>query len=45
MLHTTPISHTTSLCPCCSTMLQTLAQLSEKDHGSFLRYNNTVIPW
>jgi len=30
---------------CCSTMLQTLAQLSEKDHGSFLRYNNTVIPW
>lgn len=30
---------------CCSTMLETLASLTEKDHGSFLRYNNTSIPW
>lgn len=30
---------------CCSTMIDTLNQLSEKDHGSFLRYNNTPIPW
>ena len=30
---------------CCSTMIQTLSGLTEKDHGSFLRYNNTAIPW
>lgn len=30
---------------CCSTMLDTLAGLTEKDHGGFLRYNNTAIPW
>lgn len=30
---------------CCSTMLQTFAALSEADHGEFLRYNNTRIPW
>lgn len=30
---------------CCSTMIETLNGLSEKDHGSFLRYNNTSIPW
>lgn len=30
---------------CCSTMLQTLDGLTEKDHGGFLRYNNTTIPW
>jgi len=30
---------------CCETMIQTLAQLSEKDHGAFLRYNNTAIQW
>ena len=30
---------------CCKTMIETLDQLSEKDHGSFLRYNNTTIPW
>jgi len=30
---------------CCKTMLETLEGLSDKDHGSFLRYNNTAIPW
>jgi len=30
---------------CCSTMIQTLAGLTEKDHGTFLRYNNTGIQW
>merc|ERR1719228_2286618 len=30
---------------CCSTMLKTLDGLSEKDHGTFLRYNNTSIQW
>jgi len=30
---------------CCSTMLITLAGLTEKDHGTFLRYNNTSISW
>jgi len=30
---------------CCQTMLQTLAGLGEKDHGAFLRYNNTSIQW
>jgi len=30
---------------CCKTMIETLDQLSEKDHGAFLRYNNTSIPW
>ncbi len=30
---------------CCKTMLETLAVLSDKDHGGFLRYNNTSIPW
>eukprot|EP00092_Neocalanus_flemingeri_P021695 GFUD01023533.1.p1 GENE.GFUD01023533.1~~GFUD01023533.1.p1 ORF type:complete len:251 (+),score=87.42 GFUD01023533.1:65-817(+) len=30
---------------CCQTMVQTLAGLTEKDHGAFLRYNNTAIPW
>jgi len=30
---------------CCKTMIETLDQLTEKDHGSFLRYNNTSIPW
>jgi len=30
---------------CCQTMIQTLAGLAEKDHGAFLRYNNTPIQW
>lgn len=30
---------------CCSTMLETLEALAEKDHGAFLRYNNTPIAW
>jgi NAD(P)-dependent dehydrogenase (short-subunit alcohol dehydrogenase family) len=30
---------------CCKTMIETLAVLSDKDHGAFLRYNNTAIPW
>jgi len=30
---------------CCSTMLNTLDGLTEKDHGAFLRYNNTPIQW
>jgi len=30
---------------CCSTMLNTLDGLTEKDHGTFLRYNNTPIQW
>jgi len=30
---------------CCSTMIQTLEGLTEKDHGAFLRYNNTPIQW
>jgi len=30
---------------CCETMIQTLAGLSGKDHGTFLRYNNTAIQW
>ncbi len=30
---------------CASTMVETLNGLTEKDHGSFLRYNNTAIPW
>jgi len=30
---------------CVSGMLDTLDQLADKDHGAFLRYNNTSIPW
>jgi NAD(P)-dependent dehydrogenase (short-subunit alcohol dehydrogenase family) len=30
---------------CCKTMLETFDALDDKDHGSFLRYNNTPIPW
>jgi len=30
---------------CCTTMIETLAGLGDKDHGTFLRYNNTPIPW
>ena len=30
---------------CCSTMVKTLDGLTEKDCGSFLRYNNTAIQW
>jgi NAD(P)-dependent dehydrogenase (short-subunit alcohol dehydrogenase family) len=30
---------------CVSGMLETLDQLADKDHGAFLRYNNTPIPW
>lgn len=30
---------------CCSTMLNTFEALTEKDHASFLRYNNTPIAW
>jgi len=30
---------------CAKTMLETLYALTEKDHGSFLRYNNTPIQW
>merc|ERR1712202_33262 len=30
---------------CCKTMIETLTGLTEKDHGTFLRYNNTGIQW
>jgi len=30
---------------CVTTMLETLDGLTEKDHGTFLRYNNTPIQW
>ena len=30
---------------CCSTMVVTLDAAGEKEHGAFLRYNNTAIPW
>ena len=30
---------------CCSTMLKTIAGISEKDHGTFIRYNHESIPW
>jgi len=30
---------------CAKTMIETLYQLTEKDHGAFLRYNNTPIQW
>lgn len=30
---------------CVSTMVETIMQLSEKDHAKFLRYNNTPIQW
>ena len=30
---------------CAGTMIETLSVLSEKDHGAFLRYNNTPIQW
>jgi len=30
---------------CVSEMLKTIDQLDDKDHGAFLRYNNTSIPW
>merc|ERR1712096_445133 len=30
---------------CCQTMVQTLAGLTDKDQGAFLRYNNTAIQW
>ena len=30
---------------CVSTMLKTLDELDEKDHGTLKRYNNTEIPW
>jgi len=30
---------------CCKTMLDTMDGLTEKDHGGFLRYNNTNITW
>jgi len=30
---------------CVSTMIKTLAGLADKDHGTFLRYNNTPIQW
>nr|AQS22598.1 c-factor [Pseudodiaptomus poplesia] len=30
---------------CCSEMLTLLKGLADKDHGAFLRYNNTSIPW
>ena len=30
---------------CCKTMIDTLEALDEKDHGAFLRYNNTPITW
>jgi len=29
----------------CASMLETLANLTEKDHGAFLRYDNTAIQW
>ena len=30
---------------CVSTMIETLQGLTEKDHGAFLQYDNTTIPW
>ena len=30
---------------CVTAMLDTIDQLGDKDHGAFLRYNNTSIPW
>eukprot|EP00088_Acartia_fossae_P016110 TRINITY_DN18984_c0_g1_i1.p1 TRINITY_DN18984_c0_g1~~TRINITY_DN18984_c0_g1_i1.p1 ORF type:complete len:265 (-),score=41.32 TRINITY_DN18984_c0_g1_i1:313-1053(-) len=30
---------------CCKTMIETLDGLTDKDHGTFLRYNNTPIQW
>ena len=30
---------------CAKTMIETLYLLTEKDHGAFLRYNNTPIQW
>ncbi len=30
---------------CCGTMVQTLKALTDKDHGTFIRYNNTPVPW
>ncbi|CAB4066148.1 unnamed protein product [Lepeophtheirus salmonis] len=30
---------------CVSTMVKTICQLSDKDHGTFLRYNNTPVAW
>nr|ACO11889.1 C-factor [Lepeophtheirus salmonis] len=30
---------------CVSTMVKTICQLSDKDHGTFLRYNNTPAAW
>ena len=30
---------------CCNTMINTLEGLTEKDHGTFLRYNNSPMPW
>jgi len=30
---------------CASTMIDTFYELGEKDHGAFLRYNNTPIQW
>eukprot|EP00096_Caligus_rogercresseyi_P003988 TRINITY_DN1809_c0_g1_i5.p1 TRINITY_DN1809_c0_g1~~TRINITY_DN1809_c0_g1_i5.p1 ORF type:complete len:248 (-),score=81.99 TRINITY_DN1809_c0_g1_i5:40-783(-) len=30
---------------CVSNMVKTIAQLGEKDHGAFLRYNNTSVSW
>jgi len=29
----------------CSGMIETMKGLTEKDHGTLLRYNNTAIPW
>ncbi|XP_040569813.1 C-signal [Lepeophtheirus salmonis] len=30
---------------CVSAMVRTLCQLSDKDHGAFIRYNNTPVAW
>ena len=30
---------------CCSELIQTILQLSQKDQGAFLSYDNQVIPW
>nr|ACO11663.1 C-factor [Caligus rogercresseyi] len=30
---------------CVSNMVKTIAQFGEKDHGAFLRYNNTSVSW
>ena len=30
---------------CAKTMIETLYALGDKDHGAFLRYNNTPIQW